>query len=144
MHLTQFSDYSLRLLLYLAEHDDRSCTIGEIAAWYDISKAHLVKAAHALATLGFVKSFQGRGGGLRLGKPAAEIDVASVLKGTEPDFILVECFDRARNNCRIARACKLKHALYDAHQAFLNSLSRHSLADLVSPEIPSPQKRRVS
>ena len=64
MHLTQFSDYSLRLLLYLAEHDDRSCTIGEIAAWYDISKAHLVKAAHALATLGFVKSFQGRGGGL--------------------------------------------------------------------------------
>lgn len=130
MRLTQFSDYSLRLLLYLAEHADASCTIGEISEWYGISKPHLVKVAHNLAKLGYVHSTQGRGGGLRLAKSPGEINLAALVRDTEPDFHTVECFDRVRNTCRITRTCKLKHVLHDATKAFLNTLEGKTLASI--------------
>ena len=141
MRLTQFTDYSLRLALYLAEHPGRACTVREIADWYGISRDHLVKVAHKLTRLGFVTGTQGRGGGLRLARPAGEITAAEIVRATEPDFNLVECFDASRNSCRISRACRLKHALGGAKRAFLESLAGHSLAALAAPpSFSQPQK----
>lgn len=136
MRLTQFSDYSLRLLLYLAERAETSCTIGEIAEWYGISKPHLVKVAHNLVKLGYVASTQGKGGGLRLAKAAAQINIAVLVKRTEPDFHVVECFDKERNTCRITQSCKLKHLLHDATRAFFKSLEQHTLESIVSSRGP--------
>ena len=133
MRLTQFSDYARRLLLYLAERPQTSCTIREIADWYGISKPHLVKVAHNLVKLGYVASTQGKGGGLRLARAAAQMNISALVKRTEPDFHLVECFDKDRNKCRITQACKLKHALHDATRAFFRSLEHHTLESLVSP-----------
>lgn len=132
MHLTQFSDYSLRLLMYLAERPNESATIGVIAAWYGISKPHLVKVAHHLVKLGYVASTQGKGGGLRLAKPADKISIAALVKQTEPNFHVVECFDKANSTCRVTRTCKLKHVLSDATQAFFKSLEGHTLASIVA------------
>ena len=132
MRLTQFSDYSLRLLLYLAEHSETPSTIGEIARWYGVSKPHLVKVAHNLVKLGYVHSTQGRGGGLRLASPPGDINIAALLKLTEPDIHIVECFDRERNTCRITKSCKLKHALRDATRAFFESLEQHTLESITS------------
>lgn len=132
MRLTQFSDYSLRLMLYLAQRPDATCTIGEIAAWYGVSKPHLVKVAHNLVKLGYVRSAQGKGGGLRLAKPAGQIEIAALVKHTEPDFHLVECFDKERNTCRVTRSCKLKHVLHGATSAFFASLAGHTLESIAS------------
>lgn len=136
MRLTRFSDYSLRLLLFLAEHPHRVCTVREIAAWYGISRDHLVKVAHNLTKLGFVVGAKGRGGGLKLAIPAAEVSLASVVRATEPDFHMVECFDPATNTCRIARACGLKHILSDATRAFLKTLEGRTLASIAVPREP--------
>lgn len=133
MRLTQFSDYSLRLLAYLAEHPDTACTIGDIAAWYGISKPHLVKVAHNLVKLGYASSSRGKGGGLRLAQSPGDISIAAVIRRTEPDFHTVECFDKARNTCRITRTCRLKHVLSDATRAFLGTLEQHTLKSIVSP-----------
>lgn len=132
MRLTQFSDYSLRLLVYLAERPQTSCTIGEIAEWYGISKPHLVKVAHNLVKLGYVRSTQGKGGGLRLAKAPGQINIAALIKQTEPDFHTVECFDTKNNTCRITRSCKLKHTLHAATRAFLQTLEKQTLETVVS------------
>jgi Rrf2 family nitric oxide-sensitive transcriptional repressor len=132
MRLTQFSDFSLRLLVYLAARPDTSCTIGEIAAWYGISKPHLVKVAHNLVKLGYVKSTQGKGGGLRLAKPPGQINIADLVRRTEPDFNTVECFDAKTNTCRITRTCKLKHVLHDATDAFLRVLEGQTLESIAA------------
>lgn len=132
MRLTQFSDFSLRVLVYLAARPDTSCTIGEIATWYGVSKPHLVKVAHNLVKLGYVKSTQGKGGGLRLAKPPAQINIADLVRRTEPDFNTVECFDAKTNTCRIIRACKLKHVLHDATDAFLRVLEGQTLESIAA------------
>jgi Rrf2 family nitric oxide-sensitive transcriptional repressor len=132
MHLTQFSDYSLRLLLYLAQHPDQSCTTGDIARWYGISRPHLVKVANNLVKLGYVHSTRGKGGGLRLAKAAGDIEIAALVRRTEPDFHIVECFDRERNTCRITRSCKLKHVLHDATGAFFRSLAGETLETIAA------------
>ncbi len=132
MRLTQFSDYSLRLLLYLAERPGEICTIGEIAEWYGVSKPHLVKVAHNLVRLDYVHSIQGKGGGLRLAKPPGQIRIADLVQITEPDFHAVECFDKKNNTCRITRTCKLKHVLHDATKAFLTTLEGYTLESIAS------------
>jgi len=132
VRLTQFSDYSLRLLVFLAQRPADTCTIGEIAAWYGISKPHLVKVAHNLVKLGYVQSARGKGGGLRLAKPPGDIGIAALVKETEPDFHTVECFDKQNNTCRITRSCKLKHVLHDATRAFLQSLEKHTLESIAA------------
>lgn len=136
MRLTQFSDYSLRLLLYLSQNPTRAVTIAEAAAWYGISHAHLVKVAHRLTQRGYIASTRGKGGGLRLGKAASAINIAALVRDTEPDFHTVECFDRERGTCRITHACTLKHILSDATEAFLGTLGRYSLADIATPTAP--------
>jgi len=127
MQLTKFTDYSLRVLMYLSNHTDNLCTINEIAKWHNISKAHLVKIVHNLAKLGYIKTIQGKDGGLSLNKTAREINIGQLIRDTEPNFYITECFNKEENGCRITKACKLKHILSEATNQFLKVLDKHTL-----------------
>lgn len=132
MQLTRHSDYALRLLMRLALEPDGLVTIQEVSAAYGISRNHLMKIALGLGRHGFIETLRGRGGGLRLARPPAEIGVGAVLRTTEDSFALVECFDGAHNRCVITGACRLRGALREALQAFLAVLDGYTLADLVA------------
>jgi Rrf2 family nitric oxide-sensitive transcriptional repressor len=127
MKLTRYTDYALRVLLHLAAHQDRLCSIAEIARAYGISESHLMKVVHDLGKGGFVATIRGRGGGLRLGRPAETIGVGEVVRYAEDGFDLVDC-----KACIIAPLCRLSGVLCEAMTAFLAVLDRHSLADLAS------------
>lgn len=132
MRLTAHTDYALRTLMYLAVRPERAATIAEIATTYSISEAHLTKIVHQLGLTGDIATTRGRGGGLRLGKPAASIDLGAVVRRTEPDMDLAACFGDA-GRCPIDGACVLSAALREALDAFLAVLDRYTLADLVAP-----------
>ncbi len=127
MHLTQFSDYSLRLVIYLAAHPERVISVEEVSRAFGISRHHLVKVVQTLTDLGVVEAQRGRGGGMRLALPPSAINVGWLIRQTEPHFHLVECFDLATNTCPIAPACGLKGALSRARQAFLSVLDEYTL-----------------
>ncbi len=129
MQLTLFTDYSLRVLLYLTMHRDRRVALSEISAAYGISLHHLVKVVQPLIAKGLIESARGRGGGLRIGREPAQINVADVVRLTEPHLNLVECFDQGTNTCPIDQACGLKQALLRARAAFLKELQAYTLAD---------------
>lgn len=143
MRLTLHTDYSLRLLMLLAMEPDHLHTIEEIAQRYDISRNHLMKVVQTLAQAGFVQSLRGRSGGLRLAKPAAQINLGAVVRATEDGFALVECFDRERNTCVVAPACGLRGPIEEALQAFLGVLDRYSLADLIKNPSSLRRMRRL-
>lgn len=136
MQLTLFSDYSLRVLLYLTMHGDRRVTLAEISTAYRISQHHLVKVVQRLVEEGLIESTRGRGGGLRLARAPGDINVANVVRATEPHLNLVECFDAQTNTCPIDRACGLKQVLLRAQGAFMDELERHTLADF-APRAPA-------
>lgn len=127
MHLTQFSDYSLRVALYLACHPEKAVSVDEISRSFGISRHHLVKVVQTLTELGVVESRRGRGGGMRLAMRPEEINVGWLIRYTEPHFNLVECFDPEANTCPIVGACGLKGALTRARQAFLSVLDEYCL-----------------
>ena len=129
MHLTTFSDYAFRILIYLSLRK-APCSLNEISQAYGISRNHLIKAVNVLEKNGFINTKRGVGGGISLAKPASEIGLADVVKSTEPSFTIVECFDREKNKCVITSACKLKLILNDALNAFLDELAGHTLADI--------------
>ena len=131
MRLTSYTDYSLRVLMYLALNPDRRPTIAEIAARYGISRAHLMKVAHQLGVAGYVETVRGKGGGLRLARPMTEITVGEVVRRTEPDMALVACFDPAAAPCVIAPACYLKGKLNQARAAFMQVLDTCTLAEVM-------------
>ena len=133
MRLTVYSDYALRMLMYLAVKDDELATIAEIAEAYGISKNHLMKVAHQLGIAGYVETVRGRGGGLRLAMPREAIILGEVVRQTEPDMALVPCFAPVDDDCAIARCCLLRTALTRASDAFFGVLDAYSLADLVRP-----------
>ena len=135
MQLTRFSDYSLRLLLYLATHDDRLVSVDEVSRAYGISRHHLVKVVQRLVERNLVASTRGRGGGLRLKRRPEAINVGALVRATEPHFELVECFDRKTNTCPIEPACGLKRVLGHAQQAFFDVLDESTLADFL-PRAP--------
>jgi Rrf2 family nitric oxide-sensitive transcriptional repressor len=132
MQLTLFSDYSLRILLYLSAHRERRVTLREISAAYGISQNHLVKVVQRLIEERLVESIRGRGGGLSLARQPHEINVAAVVRLTEPHLNLVECFEPRTNTCPIDPACGLKKALQRAQNAFFGELEKYSLADFTS------------
>lgn len=131
MQLTAYTDYSLRVLMYLAVHEDRLSTIAEMAAVYDISKNHLMKIVHQLSQEGFIETVRGRGGGLRLGQSPKRVKLGQVVRQMEPHFNVVECFDPSTNHCPITPACGLSHVLVEARDAFLAILDRYTLADII-------------
>ncbi len=130
VRLTTYTDYSLRVLIRLALRPDELTTISEIARAYGISEHHLMKVVHQLGIAGYVETVRGHGGGLRLAKNAADIVIGDLVRGTEPDLHLVECFHTPRA-CTIEPACVLSHALAEALAAFLDVLDTYTLADLV-------------
>ena len=132
MHLTHFSDYSLRLAIYLACHPERVVSVDEISRAFGTSRHHLVKVVQTLTDVGVVDAHRGRGGGMRLAMHPSEINVGWLIRRTEPHFTLVECFDPETNTCPIAPACGLKGALHRAQSAFLNVLDEYSLEQLVT------------
>jgi Rrf2 family nitric oxide-sensitive transcriptional repressor len=132
VQLTRYSDYSLRVLIYLALDPERLATIAEVARRYDVSRAHLTKVVHRLGQRGFVETLRGRRGGFRLARPPEEIRVGDVVRATEESLALVDCFDEARSRCAIGPACGLRPVLDEALAAFLAVLDRHTLADLVA------------
>jgi Rrf2 family nitric oxide-sensitive transcriptional repressor len=135
MRLTTFSDYAFRVLIYLGSAPQGLATIADIAAAYGISENHLMKVVHQLARLGYIETVRGKGGGMRLAKPPAAINVGEVLRATEDGFELAECMTEGESDCRIARACALKGALGEAVAAFLEVLDAYTLADLVRPAV---------
>lgn len=132
VRLTIYTDYSLRLLMYLAVRDDRLVTIAEVADAYGIAKNHLTKVVHQLGVAGDIETVRGKGGGIRLKKSAESINLGEVVRRTEPDLALVPCFDGV-DACAIGKACMLQSTLYDALAAFLAVLDRTTLADIVAP-----------
>lgn len=129
MRLTSFSDYALRILMLAASRPDRLITIDEAARTYRISRAHLMKVVNELTRGGYLLAVRGRAGGLKLGKPAEEIRLGDVLRLTEPDFALVECFC-TDNHCVVTPRCRLKLVLNDALDDFMARLDRFTLRDL--------------
>lgn len=129
MQLTKFSDYALRVLMYAHAADDRRVTIEEMAASYRVSRAHLMKVVNALTRAGYLTAVRGRSGGLTLAKSAEEIRLGDVVRATEPDFALVECFATGRP-CVIIGCCRLPRAMNEALSAFLAALDRHTLASI--------------
>lgn len=139
MRLTQYTDFSIRVLIYLALCPDRRCTIQEIADGYGISRNHLMKVVQQLAQAGFVESTRGSGGGLRLGKAASAINMAEIVEEMEPDFGLVECL-RDGNGCVITPACRLPPVIKRATRAFLDVLREYTLADLIKERDTDPMR----
>ena len=131
MRLTVYTDYSLRMLMYLAVNSEGLATIADVADAYGISKAHLTKVAHQLGLAGYVGTVRGKGGGLRLAQAPERIGLGDVVRRTEPDMALVPCFEPVQAPCSIVSACGLRGALHEARQAFLAVLDRYSLNDLV-------------
>jgi Rrf2 family transcriptional regulator, nitric oxide-sensitive transcriptional repressor len=131
MKLTIFSDYTLRVLMYLALNRTRLATIPEIATAYGISENHLMKVVHQLARAGVIESVRGKGGGVRLARPPKEIRVGEVVRVTEGDAPIVECLSGDPHACRITSSCRLKGILVNALDVFYEVLDEHTLADLV-------------
>ena len=130
MHLTQFTDYSIRTLIFLALANENS-TIGDIAARYNISRNHLVKVVHSLSQLGYVYTTRGNQGGLQLAQVPETINLGEVVRQTEPNFHILECFNAETNHCVISPSCQLKSVLYKATEAFMDVLDQYTLADII-------------
>lgn len=130
MQLTQFTDYSLRLLIYLARLPEPGmATIAEVAEFHQISRNHLIKVAATLANEGYIISTRGKGGGIGLAKSPKAIGLGDLVRKTELNMNLVECFDMPNSQCRLSRGCVLKGVLQEAQSAFMAVLDSYTLAD---------------
>lgn len=132
MQLTQYTDYSLRVLIYLAKKPDVLATVSEIAEYHGISRNHLVKVIHNLATKGFITTTRGRSGGMTLSCPPAEIKLGDVVRSTEPNFNIAECFNTASNCCVITATCGLRSIFREAQMGFIRAMDKYTLADAVA------------
>jgi len=130
MKLTAFTDYSLRVLIYLAADTTRRATIAEIAAAYGISENHLVKVVHFLGKRGWIETVRGKGGGITLAMAPAQLNVGRVVRDTEGAAQPAECFSEDGGRCVITSACRLKNVLGEAVKAFYAVLDRYTLEDI--------------
>lgn len=131
MRLTSFSDYTLRVLMYLALDRDRLATIPEIAAAYGVSRNHLMKVVHQLGQAGVIETIRGKGGGLRLARPPESIRIGAIVRAAEGQGPIVECLSPDANACPIAPVCRLTRVLVEGFEALYDHLDRYTLADLV-------------
>jgi len=130
--LTNYTDYTLRMLIYLALKTEGRATIAEISARYGIAETHLMKVAHELGIAGDIETIRGKGGGLRLARRPEAIRVGEIVRRTEPDLAIVPCFAE-QAICMIEPECILQRAMHKALQTFLAELDGYTLADLVAP-----------
>ncbi len=130
MRLTDFSDFTLRVLMYAAAAGERLITVEETARTYGISRAHLRKVVNVMTRAGYIRAVRGRFGGFTLAKAPATINLGELVRLTEPDFALVECF-AAGSRCIITKRCRLPDALNEALGAFVATLDRYTLADIM-------------
>lgn len=134
MRFTRHTDYSFRVLMYLAVRPEGElATIAEIASRYGISENHLMKVVHQLGRHGFVRTVRGRQGGLALARDPSEIGLGDVIRRCEPDMNMVECFDAATNRCALTPACALAGVMVEARDALLDVFDRYTLADIAMP-----------
>ena len=139
LRLTQFSNFAIRALMYAALNGSTPSAVPEIARAYGVSYDHLKKVAAELCRLGYLETVRGRNGGVRLAKDPGAIRIGEVIRQTEGDTLLVECFDPATNICPLLTACQLRVALQEALAAFYDVLDRYTLADLIrAPEQLTP------
>lgn len=139
MRLTHHTDLALRLLMYLAVKPSGTATIQEIAERHRISRAHLMKVAQNLGKAGFLDTVRGRGGGLRLARAAKDMRLGDIVRKTEDDFRLVECFEAEQSACVLLPRCRLRSALRRALSAFFEVLDDYTLSDLIKPTTPLRQ-----
>jgi len=133
MRLTTFTDYCLRVLMFVGAKDDSLATIDEIAGSYAISRNHLMKVVFTLGQLGYLTTVRGKGGGMRLARRPADINLGALVRQTEQDMTLVECFQKGDGGCRLDAVCVLQRALGEALAAFMEVLDGYTLADLLKP-----------
>lgn len=131
MKLTSFTDYSLRVLIYLAAEPARRATVGEVAGRFDISVNHLTKVVHFLGKQGWLANVRGHGGGMQLALDASRIGVGAVIRATEGQALPAECFGESPGPCTISSVCRLRGVLAEAVDAFYAVLDRYTLAELV-------------
>lgn len=143
MRLTLYTDYSLRVLLYLASKPEGSATITEVADYYKISRNHLVKVVHNLGINEFIITSRGKNGGIRLARAPEEISISDVVKKTEPDMDLLECFNPKTDNCAASPTCRLKSMLYEGRSAFMSVLEQKTLADAAVPVVRAASVKPV-
>lgn len=138
MQLTKFTDYSLRVLIYLAHLPEGKtlATIADISRDYEIPATHLMKVVHRLGQRGYIVTVRGKGGGMRLAKPPELINVGGLIRDTEDNIDLVECFSSAKQNCPLLPACALKAVLIEARKSFLATLDFYSLSDIMGFKTP--------
>ena len=142
MQLTQYTDYSLRVLIYLAKKPEGLSTASEIAEYHGISRNHLVKVSHNLATKGFILTTRGRNGGMTLSRPPSKIILGDVIRNTEPNFDIAECFNTENNCCVITPSCGLKSIFREAQMCFIKAMDKYTLADAVARD--SPMSKPIS
>ncbi|TDP62042.1 RrF2 family transcriptional regulator [Roseateles toxinivorans] len=130
MRLSEYTDYTLRVLMYCARHRERLVTINELAEQHALSKGHLMKVVNDLARQELIETTRGRGGGLRLSKEPGTIRIGDVVRASETDFRLVECFDPSTNACTLTPNCRLKHLFDTALRGYFQALDGATLADL--------------
>jgi Rrf2 family transcriptional regulator, nitric oxide-sensitive transcriptional repressor len=136
MQLTQYTDYALRTLIALGLKPGEKLTVTDIASAYGISRNHLVKVVARLAESGYVETLRGKGGGMRLARAPREIRLGDVVRDLEAELGVVECLTEGGGHCVIAPACKLKGLLHQATDAFLDTLDRHTLEDILRQPQP--------
>lgn len=133
MRLAEYTDYTLRVLMYCAARPQQLVTISELAVHHAVSRNHLMKIVNDLARQGVLATTRGRGGGLRLLKTPAELRIGDVVRACETDFRLVECFDPDSNQCTLSLTCRLKGLFGAALQAYFAELDAMTLADITEP-----------
>jgi len=133
MRLTTFTDYCLRVLIYAGLKDGELATIDEITERYGINRNHVVKVVFRLGQLGYLETIRGKGGGFRLAKDPAKVNLSTLVRETEEDLAIVECFQEQGCACVIEPACVLRKALREALDAFFATLERYTLAYLLTP-----------
>jgi Rrf2 family nitric oxide-sensitive transcriptional repressor len=142
MRLAEYTDYALRVLMYCAAHPDRLVTIAELAERHGVSKNHLMKIVNHLARQGLLRTTRGRNGGVALLKQPSEIRVGEVVRTSETDLRMVECFDARTNTCTLTPTCRLKQVFDSALRAYLDELDKATLAD-IAPSSPGPGRSTV-
>lgn len=135
MKLTSFTDYSIRLLMYVAINKDDLVSVKEVAGVFNISKNHLMKIVHELGKEGYLETVRGKNGGFRIGKPPKDINMGKLVRFTEDDLNVVECFNEETNNCKIVNHCMFAGVLQMALDAFFDVLDGHNLDDLIEDKI---------